>query len=168
LNFLELGRSICYRLQDLTKETDMLSTVEKVLFLKQVELFHQIPGEDLARIARITREVAFAAGEPLIYEGDIGDAAYLIIEGLVKVQVGGREVTSLGRNQFVGEIAILDSEPRSATVTATEPVHALKIEREDFYEIMNERVEIAQGIIKVLTWRLRKQNSKLNGNVETP
>lgn len=140
----------------------MLSTVEKVLFLKQVELFRQIPGEELARIARITREVAFASGEGLIYEGDIGDAAYLIIDGSVKVQVGGREVATLGANQFVGEIAILDSEPRSATVVATEPVRALKIEREDFYAIMNERVEIAQGVIKVLTWRLRDQNRRIN------
>lgn len=135
----------------------MLSIVEKVLFLKQMELFRQIPGDELARIARITREVAFAAGEALIYEGDIGDAAYLIIEGEVRVTVGGKEVASLERGQCVGEMAILDSEPRSATVTSLAPVRALKIEREDFHDILNERNEIAKGVIKVLTWRLRKE-----------
>ncbi len=140
----------------------MLSTVEKVLFLKQIELFRQIPGEELARIARITREVSFAAGEPLMMEGDIGDAAYLIIEGTVRVQVSGKDIATLSKNQSVGEMAILDSEPRSATVISTENVRALKIEREDFYDILEERNEIAQGIIKVLTWRLRQQNERLN------
>ncbi len=51
---------------------------------------------------------------------------------------------------------------RSATVISTENVRALKIEREDFYDILEERNEIAQGIIKVLTWRLRQQNERLN------
>jgi len=140
----------------------MLSTVEKVLFLKQIELFRQIPGEELARIARISREVTFNSGEALIFEGDIGDAAYLIVDGEVRIQVGGENVATLSRNQCVGEMAILDSEPRSATVIAMEPVRALKIEREDFYDILNERNEIAQGIIKVLTWRLRIELKKIN------
>ena len=139
----------------------MLTTVEKVLFLKRIELFNHIPGDELARIARITREVTFASGEALIHEGDIGDAAYMIIEGEVRVQVGGKDVASLGKDQFVGEMAILDSEPRSATVVATTPIIALKIEREDFYDILNERNEIAQGIIKVLTWRLRQQLQRI-------
>ena len=144
----------------------MLSTVEKVLFLKQIDLFRRIPGEELARIARITREVTFNMGEALIYEGDIGDAAYLIIDGTVKVQVGGNDVATLGRNQLVGEMAILDSEPRSSSVLATEPVRVLKIDREDFYDILTERNEIAQGIIKVLTWRLRNELRKINKNGE--
>lgn len=137
----------------------MLSTVEKVLFLKQVDLFKKIPGDELARIGRITREVTFGMGEALIYEGDIGDSAYLIIDGAVKVQASGNELATLSKNDFVGEMSILDSEPRSATVIATEPVRALKIGREDFYDILNERNEIAQGIIKVLTWRLRNMQS---------
>ncbi len=138
----------------------MLSTVEKVLFLKQIELFQRIPGEELARIARITREVVFGEGEHLIFEGDIGDALYLIIEGEVRVQVRGRDIASLGNNQCVGEMAILDSEPRSATVLASTSVHALKIERDDFHDILNERNEIALGIIQVLTWRFRNELQK--------
>ncbi len=143
----------------------MLSTVEKVLLLKQIDLFTRIPGEELARIARITREVAFTAGEALIYEGDIGEAAYLIVEGSVSVQVGGKDLTTLNTNQCVGEMAILDSEPRSASVIALETVRALKIEREDFHDILNHRNDIAIGIIKVLTWRLRRQLGHVNDPV---
>lgn len=142
----------------------MLSTVEKVLFLKQVELFQTIPGEELARIARISKEVSFTQGEALMIEGDIGDAAYLIVEGKVRIQVGGKDVATLNKNQTVGEMAILDSEPRSATVIAAEPVLVLKLDREDFYDLLNERNEIALGIIKVLTWRLRSETKKANAS----
>ncbi|RJO73963.1 MAG: cyclic nucleotide-binding domain-containing protein [Myxococcales bacterium] len=141
-------------------EVGMLSTVEKVLLLKRMELFKQIPGVELARIAQITREVVFAAGDALMTEGDIGDAAYLIVEGEVVVQAGGVPVANLGKDQCVGEMAILDSEPRSATVVASSAVRALVIEREDFYDILHERAEISLGIIQVLTRRLRAELKK--------
>ncbi len=135
----------------------MLSTVEKVLALKRIPLFDHIPGEELARIARIAQEIYFDAGETFIIEGDIGDSLYLVIEGKVSVHRAKKQVAELGANQAVGEMAILDSEPRSASVTAVTPVTALKIEREDFYDIMAERAEIAQGVIRILTQRLRKE-----------
>ena len=88
-------------------------------------------------------------------EGDLGDYLYLIVSGTVSVTVKGREVARLSQRDCVGEMAILDSEPRSATVTATQNVVALQIDRDDFYRIMHERTEIAEGIIKVLPHRLR-------------
>lgn len=134
----------------------MISTVEKVLFLKSIDLFRQIPGEDLVRVAQIAEEIAFDPKETLITEGELGDSMYLIVDGKVQVFKGERLIVDLGEKECVGEMAILDSEPRSATVKASGPVIALKIEREDFYDVMNEKPEIAQGIIKVLTRRLRQ------------
>jgi CRP/FNR family cyclic AMP-dependent transcriptional regulator len=133
----------------------VISTVEKVLFLKSIDLFSQIPGEDLARVAQIAEEIEFEAKETVITEGELGDSMYLIVAGRVQVAKGARVVVELGERESVGEMAILDSEPRSATVRTLTPVRALKIEREDFYELLNEKLEIAQGIIKVLTRRLR-------------
>ncbi len=137
----------------------MLSTVEKVLALKRVELFSHIPGEELVRIARITREVSFQAHDSLMVEGEMGDALYLTTSGQVQVLVHGREVARLGENECIGEMAILDSEPRSATVEALTDVSALKIEKEDFDDIILERSEIARGVIRVLLARLRKATS---------
>ncbi len=134
----------------------MISTVEKVLFLKSVDLFSQIPGEDLARVAQIAEEFEFEPEEPLMHEGEIGESMFILIEGHVEVIKGDRVVVKLGPRECVGEMAILDSEPRSATVQAAEDTRALKIEREDFYDLMMEQMAIAQGIIKVLTQRLRK------------
>ncbi len=138
----------------------MISTVEKVLFLKSIDLFSQIPGEDLARVAQIAEELDFEEGERIMQEGEMGDSMYLIVDGVVQVFKGERKVVELSERECVGEMAILDSEPRSATVQALSAVRALRIEREDFYELMNEKAEIARGIIKVLTRRLRSTTAR--------
>ncbi len=138
----------------------MISTVEKVLFLKSIDLFSQIPGQDLVRVAQIAEEIDFEPKETVITEGEIGDSMYLIVAGQVEVFKGDRLIVSLGERECVGEMAILDSEPRSASVKTASQVRALKIEREDFYDVMNEKSEIAQGIIKVLTKRLRQTTAQ--------
>lgn len=133
----------------------MISTVEKVLFLKSIELFSQIPGEDLSQIAQITDEVHYEEGESIFTEGDPGDTLYFVIEGKVRIHTMGDELAVLGERQVFGEMALLDSEPRSASASVVSDVTLLKIQRDDFNEILAEKSEIAQGIIKVLTRRVR-------------
>lgn len=133
----------------------MLSTVEKVLFLKSIDLFSQIPGEDLAQVALISHEENREQGEEIFAEGETGDALYLVLDGKVRVHRQDRVIAELGERECFGEMAILDAAPRSATVTALAETDLLKIAREDFQEIMSEKPEIAMGIIKVLTRRLR-------------
>lgn len=138
----------------------MISTVEKVLFLKGVDLFRSIPGEELSHIAQITDEVEFNPQQLVFKEGDQGDAMYLIVDGTVKVHSGDHVFAELGSKQCFGEMSILDSEPRSASITALSELSLLKIRREDFTEILAEKPEISQGIIKVLTRRLREANRR--------
>ena len=133
----------------------LLSTVEKVLFLKSIDLFSQIPGEDLAQVALIATEEAREQGEEIFAEGEAGDALYLVLDGKVRVHRGDRQIAELGERECFGEMAILDASPRSATVTSVRDTNLLKISREDFQEIMSEKPEIALGIIKVLSHRLR-------------
>jgi CRP/FNR family transcriptional regulator, cyclic AMP receptor protein len=133
----------------------LLTTVEKVLFLKSIELFSQIPGEDLAQVALIATEESREQGEEIFAEGESGDALYLVLEGKVRVHKDDRVIAELGERECFGEMAILDASPRSATVTALDNTNLLKISREDFQEIMSEKPEIALGIIKVLSHRLR-------------
>ena len=133
----------------------MLSTVEKVLFLKSIDLFSQIPGEDLAQVALVSSEETHEPGEEIFAEGESGDALYLVLDGKVRVHKQDRVLAELGERECFGEMAILDAAPRSATVTALTDTNVLKISREDFQEIMGEKPEIAVGIIKVLTRRLR-------------
>ncbi|MFT3836444.1 MAG: cyclic nucleotide-binding domain-containing protein [Myxococcaceae bacterium] len=133
----------------------MLSTVEKVLFLKSIDLFSQIPGEDLAQVALISSEETREQNEEIFAEGESGDALYLVIDGKVRVHKQDRVIAELGERECFGEMAILDAAPRSATVTSLTDASLLKITRDDFQEIMTEKPEIAMGIIKVLTRRLR-------------
>lgn len=133
----------------------MLTTVEKVLFLKSIDLFSQIPGEDLAQVALISSEESHEEGDEIFGEGEQGDTLYLVIDGRVRVHKADRVIAELGERECFGEMAILDAAPRSASVTALTPVSFLKIAREDFQEIMTDKPEIALGIIKVLTRRLR-------------
>ncbi|MGQ0507329.1 MAG: cyclic nucleotide-binding domain-containing protein [Myxococcaceae bacterium] len=133
----------------------MISTVEKVLFLKSIDLFSQIPGEDLAQVALISSVENRDTGDDIFAEGETGDALYLVLEGKVRIHRQDRVIAELGERECFGEMALLDTEPRSATVTALAPTQLLKISRDDFEGILTEKPEIGMGIIKVLTRRLR-------------
>jgi CRP/FNR family cyclic AMP-dependent transcriptional regulator len=139
----------------------MISTVEKVLFLKSHDLFSQISGEDLAQIAQITDEVHFEEGDVLFQEGEQGDSLFLVITGQIRIHQGGRQIAIVAERGVTGEMALLDSEPRSASGSALTDLTLLKITRDDFNEILAEKVEIAQQIIKVLTRRQRETNQRL-------
>ncbi|HKD42570.1 MAG TPA: cyclic nucleotide-binding domain-containing protein [Myxococcaceae bacterium] len=133
----------------------MLSTLEKVLFLKSIDLFSQIPGEDLARVALIAVEEPRESGEIIFSEGEPGDALYLVLDGRVRVHHQEKMVAELGERECFGEMALLDSAPRSATVTTVNDTNLLKIARDEFHEILTDKPEIALGIIKALSRRLR-------------
>ncbi|MCB9637670.1 MAG: cyclic nucleotide-binding domain-containing protein [Myxococcales bacterium] len=139
-------------------EVIMLSTFEKILFLKGVDLFQRLSNEDLGQIAQIAEEVSFEKDEQIIHEGDLGDALYIIVEGRVSVSKEGVELTLLNKKEPFGEMGILDNTPRSATIAALEDIRLLKIEQQAFHDLMEDRMEIARGVIKVLLNRLRKAN----------
>jgi CRP-like cAMP-binding protein len=133
----------------------MITTAEKVLFLKGIDLFSTLAGEDLAEIALIAEEIERDAGETIVAEGDPGDALYFVLDGRVRVHKAGRTVAELGAREVFGEMAILDPGPRSASVTALTDVTLLTIGRDDFDDIMRDRPEVPIGVIKVLVRRLR-------------
>lgn len=140
----------------------MISTVEKILFLKSIDLFSQIPSEDLSQIAQITDEVQFEEGDEVFREGEPGDSLYLVIEGRVRIHRSGNEVALLGARQVFGEMALLDSDLRSASATSMSMLTCLRISSDDFNEILVEKGEISIGIIRVLSRRLRLAIAEIN------
>ena len=138
----------------------MITTVEKVLFLKSVDLFRDLPGEELATIAEIAEEQPLAAGEAVFVEGEPGDALYLVVDGAVRGHRGARHLAQLGVREVFGEMAVLDSKPRSASVTVLKDAVLLKVARDDFRDVLQERPEIGMGIIQVLSRRLRTTGRK--------
>ncbi len=146
-----------------TPEEPMYSTVEKILHLKTAPVFERVAGEDLAPLARVAEVEVYAPGGAIVKEGDTGDALFIIVRGHARVEFKGRAIAQLGPGDTVGEMAVLDSEPRSATVTAIEDVEVLRIDSDAFYEILHEQVEIAEGVIRMLCQRLRTHDADLAG-----
>jgi len=140
----------------------MLTTVEKVLALKNVDLLKEIEGEVLADIAFILEELSYDEGAYVVYEGELGQELFIIVEGEVDVVIGGQKVGKFGPGESFGEMSIIDSQPRSASIVATTDLILLKIEKDDFYEILKQRDEVAIGIIHVLSERIRLLNKKVS------
>jgi CRP-like cAMP-binding protein len=134
----------------------MLLTIEKVIILKSVSIFAETPEEILADVALSLDEVTFQPGEPIIQKGDIGQSMFVIVEGKIRVHDGDKTIAFLGNRDIFGEMAALDPEPRSATVTAEEETHLFKLRHDVLYELMADHIDVARGIIRVLCQRLRK------------
>lgn len=157
----ETARTALARLDPTSSaEARMLTTADKVLFLKGLELFAQVPGADLAEVVAATEEVELDDDERLFGEGEPGDALYLIVDGRVAVLRGSTTLAELGVREVLGEMALLDPAPRSATAIARGAVRLLRLGRDDFVNLLSERPEVAAGVIRVLTRRLRAAGDK--------
>jgi CRP-like cAMP-binding protein len=142
-------------------EIPMYSTVEKILFLKSAHVFSRLSGEDLAPLARMAEVLAYGKGERVFTEGEMGDALFVIVRGKVTILHNGMPLATLGPGEAFGEMAVLDEVPRSATAVTEEETEVLAIGSEEFYEMLHEQVEIAEGIIRMLTHRLREADTTI-------
>lgn len=129
--------------------------------LRPVELFQHLTDEQLASLAEHSREVQFKKNAILMTEGDNGESMYVIQSGLVKVFVSDEDGKELvlyeqGQGAVIGDIALLDDEPRSASVSTLEKTSALMIGKASFIQCMKESPDMALGIIRSLTQRLRQ------------
>ena len=138
-------------------ERAMLTTIEKVIFLKDVDLFAETPDELLAEIAGLLTEVERPAGASVFGKGDAGDSLYIIVSGEVRIHDGDYMLNTLGESEVFGEMALLDPEPRMAAATAETDTLLLRLEQSPFYELMDTRSEVARGVIRVLSRRLRQR-----------
>jgi CRP-like cAMP-binding protein len=108
-------------------------------------------------VASVLDEIHFAPGDVLMHEGGVEDWLFVVVEGEVEVRRSDRRIT-LGAGSVVGELAVLDPQPRSATVTALSPVLAFRLRREAFQEAVESQPEIAMGVITELVRRLRESH----------
>ena len=129
--------------------------IEKVITLKAVDMFSRTPEDVLADVAALAEEVRVGARDPIFAKGDPGESLYVIVRGEVKVHDGDVEIKRLGDKTVFGELAVLDPEPRSASVTAISDTHLLRLDREAFLELMAGNMEVVRGVLSVLCDRIR-------------
>lgn len=138
--------------------------------LRRVPLFADLAEAELARFVEVTRERAYPKGSVILFEDDPGDALYIVASGQVKVVLigeDGREVilSILSAGDFFGEMALIDDEPRSAHVIATEDADLLVLRREDFQTQLKAHPAVALKLLRVLVGRLRRADRKIGGLV---
>ncbi len=134
--------------------------------LAKMPLFARLTERELLRVMQAVEVRSFEDGEVVIQEGDRGDELFIVLEGHVKVTRGGATLTMLGPGEHVGEMALIRSVPRSATVTATGgPAELITIRRIDFFEILRKEHELAVKLLwqflGVLADRLDQTSSEL-------
>jgi len=138
-------------------EHKRLTTIEKVIFLKSVDIFKHAAVEELGSVATLTEEVNFEAGETILREGDPTDAIYFILTGRAAVERNGHIVREVGEKQAFGTVAALDLNPALHTVKAIDPVHALKLNVQDFHDILSLDFELVQAVFHALCRLIRER-----------
>jgi hypothetical protein len=156
-----VGKPNVYATLDANAAMASLTVIEKMMLIRQVPIFADLAPDDLEELALIVEERRVETGRDLFREGDPGDAVYLIVKGSVQVIMGGndgkpeRVLNELGAGACIGEMAVLDASPRSATVRATDRTRTLRVPGEGFKRVMSERPEMSQAIVAELVKRMR-------------
>lgn len=132
-----------------------LSTDEKSAALAGVPLFAGISAQALASLAETTGEVEFSAGQQIVRQGQVGTGLYVIHSGSVKVLRGSDEVAHLGPGEFFGELAVIDQQPRNASVQAAEPTVCLALASWDLLRLLESDNALALNLIRGLAARVR-------------
>jgi CRP-like cAMP-binding protein len=128
---------------------------DKLQVLRAVPLFADLDERSLQAVAILAREVTARAGEALMLEGEPGDEFYVIVDGTVRIEKGGRAIRSMTAGGFLGEIALVDRRPRSATATCVTDVRLLEIRSHEFERLMDTLPAVHRRIRSAIDRRAR-------------
>lgn len=135
-------------------------------FFRKFALFAELDDKELGDIAAVAKPRRYAKDDVIFHADESGDVFCLIREGKVKITMispEGKEIilSMMGPGEFFGEMALLDDEPRSATVVATEPLELVTIWRSDFLQILAENFNLTRKVLAVLSRRLRSASNRI-------
>jgi CRP-like cAMP-binding protein len=126
-------------------------------YLEDVAFFESFTRDELEQVARLAREVEAVAGAELIDQGDTGQVCYVIVEGTADVYVGQEHVATLEAGSMVGEMALIDHRPRTASVFAETPMKLLAFDTQAFRELL-QNAKASERIMTMLGQRLKRHN----------
>jgi CRP-like cAMP-binding protein len=142
-----------------------VSLNEEVELLRNIPLFCKIEPSKLKLLAFTSDRLTFAEGQDLVVQGDAGDSAYVIMDGTADVIVntpeGPLKVAQVGKNDIIGEIALLCDVPRTATVRAQGQLITLCITKDLFFQLVTEFPQMAVELLRELAARLEKTTAQL-------
>ncbi len=123
--------------------------------LEHVPLFADLTLRERYTVLDLFRPLSVGPGQPIVRQGELGDNLYVVLDGLVDVRRGTKQVASLGPGSHFGEMALLSRRPRSATVTSRAPTQLLEMRRADFLDLVARDATVGAKIL----WRLAQMLS---------
>jgi len=133
----------------------MLTIIEKVLLLQNIDLFSFVTSEQLSFLAAIAEEVSVGPARSLYRENDAPDGLYVVVSGAVSMRRGGEPIDRVGPNGAFGVWALFDDQPRLTAAETLEESRLLFVSRDSFYEVLSDHVDIVGSLFKHLVERLR-------------
>ena len=133
-----------------------MQPMERIVFLRGTDLFAGVSDVVLEEVANDLDEIEFQAGARIFAKGDDGDAVYLIVEGRLSLDADGIHLVTRTQGECVGEFALIDEGQRSASASAETAVRLLKWDRSRFQRALTENPDVARGIVRILTTKLRQ------------
>lgn len=163
---------IIFRVGGQIPESDNTTAAEqRIAILKKIPIFTHLTYNELVKVLGLTQLTRMAEGEHLTTEGDVGEELFVILAGEVEVIKGGELFATLKPGSHLGEMAMVDNAPRSATVRALMDVNVLTMRRSEFFGLIRSEPVIATKLlwsfVKVLSGRLRDTNEALQGAMRT-
>ena len=129
--------------------------------LRDIPFFANLSDADLDAVTAVGDTVTFDAGATIVEEGQPGDAMFVVLSGQAEVDVGGR-FHRLGPGDFFGEMALITSKRRSATVKAAQPVQALRIPAGGFQAFLMDHPAVAFAMLQALVERLGEVQARID------
>ena len=136
----------------------MLTSVDRLLFVRRVPIFKELRDDFIVRLASVMNELSFPANHAIFKQGEEGRSLYIVVSGRVKVHIGDKKLAEVDKGKYFGEMAVFDTQPRSASATTLEPCDCLELTQEQLYDAIEETPEIAVNIIRELSRLIRKLN----------
>lgn len=136
----------------------MSPKINPLTTLHHVPMFVTCSKKDLKRIHLKSAEKNFKAGDTISNEGDTASEAYILLKGVVDVRKKNKKIATLGAGNILGELALLDNGPRTATLVCSTDCETLAISRKSFHKLLLEIPTLSVKILHGLASRIRKQN----------
>ncbi|WP_246079216.1 Npt1/Npt2 family nucleotide transporter [Paenibacillus piri] len=129
--------------------------LRRILTLQNIELFAHLTQDDFIWLAQSIEEVEYSSGQRICRAGDFGETMYAIVSGNVRVHRGAEEIAQLNDGEYFGEMAVIDSGPRSADCTAVDDVIVLELHRDLVLAFSFQNMNVLKSILRVLADRLK-------------
>ncbi len=132
----------------------LFSQDTKVEALKRAPLFEGLSRKELSQLARVSEDMEIPEGATLTREGEIGHEFFVIVEGETQVKRKGRSLGNRQAGDFIGEIALLEQVPRTATVTAKTDLRVFVLTSKDFHHLLEQNPKVERKVLRTLAKRV--------------